>query len=514
MEDSILLSQRQMSYRSQGEFDNAQNSGLDMQSLAESSIQCQTQSSSTRQGLYLSKVVQHASDTSAYIEVFGTSFGQMNCDYDMEWEDGEVQCHFLAHSDLHGSLHVLPEAQIAREQEGSPLVQSPRAYGRYAINQLVPGEPTRFDFVTSGDVLHQDCNLRVSRSVQAQRVKQLQKIIFRGLACKNTCLHDYTKGFQNDDVGKAVLALMPQIAKTGNMEQMERCVALMISLGPSPLLFRVLNIALDACKKHGNLAKAVAWWDRIVALDLARDPIAYNTMISVCVRAGNLELTEWWIERMLENGISPCLMSFTKFIKACGQLGFVDRAEYWLKRMHDQGLQADVVLQNAMIVAYSNNGNVRKAEATFYEMQKEGVALCQRTFNVLIHANAKHRSLERADYWYREMNSSGFRPDQYTYGSLFAGCMRQLDTSRMEYYLERMVSEKLSLNHVCMRSIVKVYMDCAEGDRLANVLGWCLRRHAVAHHVVRDVLSMKQTRVASAALGELHARLCTTCPEL
>eukprot|EP00928_Gymnodinium_smaydae_P081884 TRINITY_DN6531_c0_g2_i2.p1 TRINITY_DN6531_c0_g2~~TRINITY_DN6531_c0_g2_i2.p1 ORF type:complete len:524 (-),score=60.23 TRINITY_DN6531_c0_g2_i2:283-1854(-) len=514
-EASLLQSQRQISYDLQRVVGKAQEGSPHVQSLTQDSNQYQSTGRPTRQGLYLTNIdntIKHRANC-ADDEVFDTSLGQMHCDYDMEFEESELQCHVPSYTDAHGTTHMLPEAQAVEKQDVLPLAQSPWEYG-HAVNHPVPGSPTQFDFVADGIPLQQGRGVRLSGSRQFQRSKCLQTILLRGLACQSTCLEDLTNGFHYDDVGKATLTIMQQLARNGDVGKIERCVELMISLGPSPLLSRVLNVALDACKRHGNVDKAVACWTRLVEMGVTPSLIQYNTMISVCVHGGVIELAEWWLERLVKNGISPDLVTFTLLIQACGQQGFLSRAEYWLKRMHDHGLQADVVLQNAMIVAYSNNGHVWKAEETYYEMQKAGVARCHRTFNVLIHANAKHGSLERADHWYREMNSSGFRPDQYTYGSLFAGCMRKLDMTSMEYYLARMASEQLAPNHACMRSIVKTYMDCAEEDRLANVLIWCLRQRAVAQHVVRDVLSMKQTRVTSAALGELYARLCTTRPEL
>eukprot|EP00928_Gymnodinium_smaydae_P081883 TRINITY_DN6531_c0_g2_i1.p1 TRINITY_DN6531_c0_g2~~TRINITY_DN6531_c0_g2_i1.p1 ORF type:complete len:527 (-),score=78.66 TRINITY_DN6531_c0_g2_i1:283-1863(-) len=514
-EASLRQSQSQMSYHLKRDVDGAQEGTLHVQSLTHDSNQCQGEGTPTPQGLYLSNVDNATKHQANYVddEEFDAGFGQMHCDYDMEFEESELQCHLSSDTEAHGTTHVLPEVQAVEEQEVLPFVHSQREYG-HAINHPVPGSPTHFDFRANGIALQQGRGVRFPCSGQFQRSKYLQKILLQELACQSTCIKDLTHGFHYDDIGKATLTIMQQLARNGDVGKIERCVELMISLGPSPLLSRVLNVALDACKRHGNVDKAVACWTRLVEMGVTPSLIQYNTMISVCVHGGVIELAEWWLERLVKNGISPDLVTFTLLIQACGQQGFLSRAEYWLKRMHDHGLQADVVLQNAMIVAYSNNGHVWKAEETYYEMQKAGVARCHRTFNVLIHANAKHGSLERADHWYREMNSSGFRPDQYTYGSLFAGCMRKLDMTSMEYYLARMASEQLAPNHACMRSIVKTYMDCAEEDRLANVLIWCLRQRAVAQHVVRDVLSMKQTRVTSAALGELYARLCTTRPEL
>eukprot|EP00928_Gymnodinium_smaydae_P067241 TRINITY_DN5017_c1_g1_i1.p1 TRINITY_DN5017_c1_g1~~TRINITY_DN5017_c1_g1_i1.p1 ORF type:complete len:559 (+),score=74.02 TRINITY_DN5017_c1_g1_i1:75-1751(+) len=534
-----------MSDQTQRETGDAQGGTSIAKCLPDDSNLCKTQRKSVRQGLTLS-YIDHAARNRAFLEEnpfaedtgYDDRFGQMDCDYDMDLDGLEDQysvpkesqidqfsvpkdSQFDQHSvpkdsQFDQAMHISFPTQALEQKEALPYMQSPRECQRFTGDHPIQAMPLQFGFETKDSIFANVsvCEVQEGRgalaaqSMQVARIKYLKKQMLRMLDCCTTSVQDWTKDWHRDDVGKAVLAIMPRFASEGNIHKIEKCLELMISTGHSPFLSRAFNIALAACKKEGNLSKAVEWWNRMAEFDLAPDLITYNTMISVCVRGNKLELAEWWAERMINVGIAPCLVTFTTLIQAYGHSGYLERAEYWLRRMRDHGLLADIVLQNAMMVAYSNNGYLSKAEALFYEMQEEGVALCQKTFNVLIHACAKHGRMERAEHWYREMHSSGFRSDQYTYGSLFAGCAQRFDITRTEYYLERMISENIALNQVCVRSILKLYVECSQENRLAKVLAWCMKSNGVAHHVVHEVLSMRSAQVKSTALLSLYADLC------
>jgi len=233
-------------------------------------------------------------------------------------------------------------------------------------------------------------------------------------------------------------------AKKGDATGAERLVVLMCRKEVEPDVV-TLGVAVHACAKAGDMARAEAIFEKIVSRGRTQpDAIGYNALINAAVKAGDTVRAEHWLSTMLTSGVAPSVVSYTTVLHAHARAGNIEKAEEGLERMLQDGIDANVVSYSALIHACVKAGDVERAEKWFNIMRDRGIQANTVSYSVLLNVCAKAGDFQRAEKWLDTMYVDNLMPNVVCYNNVIDACAKAGHPDRAEIWLRHLTGEQQS----------------------------------------------------------------------
>merc|ERR1719335_1626788 len=177
---------------------------------------------------------------------------------------------------------------------------------------------------------------------------------------------------------------------------------------------------IDVYAKAGNIGKAEAWFDKMVASGVDVAISNYNTVINACAKGGNAQRAEQWLTKMAASGFTPNVKSYTATIDAYAKVGDAKKATTIFNAMKAQGLKPTEVTYASLARAYLKYGDYQKVEEIAGMLREDGYAMNEYILNVLLssYAHSQPRQSKRAEEVFREAVAKGIPMDGFIMSSL------------------------------------------------------------------------------------------------
>jgi pentatricopeptide repeat protein len=196
----------------------------------------------------------------------------------------------------------------------------------------------------------------------------------------------------------------------------------------------VYNMAISACAKERQWAKALALLAEMPGKGIAQSVYSYSSAISACEKGRQWEMALELLAEMPGKGITPNTITYNSAISACEKGGQWEKALELLAEMPGKGIVPNAITYNSAISACEKGRQWEKALELLAEMRErrcgKGAGHDTITYNSAINACARERQWEKALELLAEMQEKNIAPNRITYSEVLDAAVAERAVAR------------------------------------------------------------------------------------
>ncbi|CAK0897691.1 unnamed protein product, partial [Prorocentrum cordatum] len=230
------------------------------------------------------------------------------------------------------------------------------------------------------------------------------------------------------------------------------------------------SMAINASAKAGDVERAVAWIQRLQALNLLLAKIPFSTVVHAYAKQGDIMGASRWFHAMLDMQITPDAVAYGAMIDACAKGREWGRALELLRGAGSQhGGAVDSVSYTAMADACAKRGDSAGAAHWLGKMEQAQCAPNVLSYNTVLDACSRTGATAQASRWLGRMMRSGVAPNEYTYTTIISSCARRKDAREAAEWLRAMQGARLEPRVAAYNAVLDA---CAKRGDAEGAAGW------------------------------------------
>lgn len=199
---------------------------------------------------------------------------------------------------------------------------------------------------------------------------------------------------------KREMQLLCNAGDTGNAAGAEAVLRRVLRRVPNALRRMLINTAIKACIRHGDLPRAIRHLKEMQALRVDPSDRTFGKLMIVAKVDGNYQQMGLLFKEMLDLNIKPSTFAFNSVLSAMGRDGGLEDAERWFGRFVQEGMRPDSETYHTMIAVAANNSDLGRAEHWQQKGVRAGVEISAASYAELSRAAQLVGNASASEFWF------------------------------------------------------------------------------------------------------------------